>query len=245
MKKIIIAILALFPLVAMGQNDWENANTAYANGEYENAIIGYENILQQTPSAEVYYNLGNAYFRTGEIARAILSYERSLRLAPGNKDAQNNLAFAQTRIIDDIKDNSQFFVKQWAQSLRNSQSESAWLTTATILFCLASLTIMLFLFLHNPLQRRLSFYTAILSLILCVNAIWCGLSLHHRDTARNEAIIIQGIVNAKAAPDKSGTDLFVLHEGTKVNISDMVGEWCEIKVGNNVGWIKLNALERI
>lgn len=70
-------------------------------------------------------------------------------------------------------------------------------------------------------------------------------SLHRRDTLREEAIITQGVVNAKSSPDRSGTDLFTLHEGTKVDIRESLGEWCNIRVGNNQGWIRLSTLERI
>ncbi len=242
-KYIYILLFALLPMAALAQ--WEDANAAYQAGNYEEAIIGYENILQQTPSAEVYYNLGNAYFKTGEVAQAILAYERCLRLNPQHKDARFNLTFAESRIVDNIEDKSQFFVRQWAQSLRNWQSESTWLTIAIILFWLALAAILLFMFLHAVAARKTAFYGGILALAISLIALWCGLSLHHRDMAREEAIITQGIVNAKSSPDKSGTDLFTLHEGTKVRIDEVIGEWCEVHVGDNIGWIRLSALERI
>ena len=84
-----------------------------------------------------------------------------------------------------------------------------------------------------------------LALLLSVVSGIDALSLHRRDTERAEAIITQGITNAKSSPDRSGTDLFTLHEGTKVEISETLGEWCKIRVGNNEGWISLQHLERI
>lgn len=242
---IALALTTLHVLPLQAQSAWDNANAAYAAGNYEEAIIGYENILQETPSAEVYYNLGNAYFKTGEIAHSILAYERCLRLNPQHKDAQFNRTFAESRIVDNLADNHQFFLRQWAQSLRNWLSESTWLTVAVVLFLLSLIGMLLFAFLHTVALRKTAFYGGVFAFVFSMLALWCGLSLHHRDMVREEAIITQGIVNAKSSPDKSGTDLFALHEGTKVRIAETVGEWCEIHVGDNIGWIRLSALERI
>ena len=232
------------------QTAWETANQHYADGQYEEAIIGYENLLQD-PSvraearAEVLYNLGNAYFKTGENARAILAYERCLRLNPRHQDAQHNLQFAQARIIDNIEDYQPFFLLQWAQTVRGWQGEEAWLLWSVALFILCLVGMFIFAFMRQLILRKTAFYTGVAAFCFSLIALWCGLSLHHRDLIKEEAIIVQGVVNAKSSPDKSGTDLFVLHEGTKVHIGDRVGEWCEIRVGNNIGWIRQSALEHI
>jgi len=251
MKRLLyIFALALLSAGAYAQTDWETANQAYQDGNYEEAIIGFENLLQDPAvmaeaRAEVLYNLGNAYFKTGENARAILAYERCLRIVPNHQDAKFNLKFAESRIIDNIEDHHQFFLLQWAQTVRGWAAESTWLLWSVILFILCLAGMFVFAFLRNTTVRKTAFYTGVLALCLSIIALWCGLSLHHRDMAKAEAIIIQGVVNAKSSPDKSGTDLFVLHEGTKVRIGDAVGDWCEIRVGDNIGWIRQNALERI
>lgn len=237
-------------LGAYAQSNWETANQAYQAGQYEEAIIGYENLLQDPTviadaRAEVLYNLGNAYFKSGENARAILAYERCLRLRPGHDDAANNLKFAEARITDNIEDHHQFFLLQWAHAVRGALSESSWLLLSVVLFVLCLVGMFVFAFMRGTALRKTAFYTGVVAFCISLIALWCGLSLHHRDMARTEAIIIQGVVNAKSSPDKSGTDLFVLHEGTKVRIGDRVGEWCEIRVGDNIGWIRNTALEQI
>ena len=93
--------------------------------------------------------------------------------------------------------------------------------------------------------RKTAFYIGLVALFISVCACANAGSLHRRDTLRNEAIITQGIVNVKASPDRSGTELFTLHEGTKVTIHETLGDWCNIHVGNNVGWMKISSLERI
>lgn len=222
-KLIYILALALLSAGAYAQTDWDNANQAYADGRYEEAIIGYENLLLAPETAgetraEVLFNLGNAYFKTGENARAILAYERCLRLEPSHKDAKFNLTFAESRIIDNIEDHHQFFLLQWAQAVRGWAAESTWLLWSIVLFILCLVGLFLFAFMHNIAVRKTAFYTGVAAFCFSLIAMWAGLSLHHRDMAQTEAIIVQGVVNAKSSPDKSGTDLFVLHEGTKVRI---------------------------
>ena len=221
------------------------ANTHYAEGNYAEAAKQYEQILTETPSAEVYYNLGNAYFKQGELAQAILSYERALRLEPSMKDAKHNLQFAQSRIVDNIEDVHAFFLSNWLKGLRNTLSERTWTILSISLFVLALLAFFFFAFSQTVLMRKSAFYISILALIISIVSCINAGSLHYRDSQRAEAIITQGIVNAKSSPDRSGNDLFTIHEGTKVVITDVISDWCCIHVGNNIGWIPLSYLERI
>jgi tetratricopeptide (TPR) repeat protein len=222
-----------------------DANTQYAEGNYAEATAMYEQLITEQPSAEAYYNLGNAYFKQGELAHAILSYERALRIKPSYKDAKYNLKFAQSRIIDNIEDTNSFFLSNWLRTLRNALNLQVWMWLSISLFLL--MLVCFFLFAFSPILglRKTAFYCSIealtISIIACANAA----SLHQRDTLRTEAIITQGIVNAKASPDRSGTDLFTIHEGTKVHIKETIGDWCCIQVGNNIGWMPLAFLERI
>ena len=235
MKLLLILLLATFG----------EANQQYADGNYAEAAQMYEEILAEQPNSEVYYNLGNAYFKQGELAQSILAYERCLRLDPRNKDAKYNLAFAQSRIIDNVEDNQMFFIKNWLQAIRNTMRETTWMILSIITFLIVLIGALLFALSKEQWLRKTAFYTALIALFISVCACANAGSLHRRDNVREEAIITQGIVNVKASPDRSGTELFTLHEGTKVIIHETLGEWCNIHVGNNVGWMKLSALERI
>lgn len=221
------------------------ANQQYADGNYAEAAMQYEQILTEQKDAEVYYNLGNAYFKQGELAQAILSYERCLRLNPRHSDARHNLLFAENRVTDRIEDTQTFFVATLMTRLRNQLSEPTWVLLGIVLFFVVIAGVFGFLLGKNSGIRRVSFFVGLAALVLSISALCNGASLHHRDTAREEAIITQGIVNAKSSPDRSGTDLFTLHEGTKVTIHEVIGDWANVHVGNYVGWIKLSNLERI
>ena len=223
----------------------EQADSAYVQEKYKLAVELYQQAIQQDGvSSNLYYNLGNAQFKQGELAQAILAYERALRLDPRNEDIKHNLRFAQSRITDDIKDND-FFLSSWAKAVRNSASEEVWRWVSVGLFVLGLIGILLFLLSPILWLRKSAFYIALLALFISLCAGLNARSLHQRDTLRNEAIIIQGIVNAKSSPDRSGTDLFTVHEGTKITIRETIGEWANIRVAQYEGWIELRNLERI
>ena len=235
MKLLLILLTTLFA----------DANAQYAEGNYAAAATQYEQILQEQPTAEVYYNLGNAYFKQGELAQSILAYERALRLKPSFKDAKHNLQFAQSRIIDNIEDTQSFFLSNWLKAIRNALSQRVWMVGSIILFIMALVGFFLFAFSQTLWLRKTAFYCSVIALVISVMACANAGSLYQRDTQRSEAIITQGIVNAKSSPDRSGNDLFTVHEGTKVEIHEVIGDWCCVHVGNNIGWMPLEYLERI
>lgn len=242
-----ITFLSLFFIpcsLLFAQSDFDIANAAYAEGRYEDAATIYQSLLDEQPDATLYYNLGNARFKQGELAQAILNYERALRLRPNYKDAQYNLAFAQSKITDNIAEQD-FFLSAWARAVRNSLNERIWFVLSISLFILALTGLLVFLLGREPWLRKTTFHIAWIALLFSLIAGLNGASLHKRDTLRNEAIITQGVVNAKSSPDRSGTDLFTVHEGTKVTIRETLGEWSNVSVGQNVGWIRTNCLERI
>ena len=222
-----------------------DANAQYAEGNYAEAIVQYEQILTEQQAPEVYYNLGNAYFKQGELAQSILAYERALRLKPSYKDAKHNLQFAQSRIIDNIEDTQSFFLSNWIKAVRNALSQRVWTVLSISLFILALVGFFFFAFSQTIWLRKTAFYLSIVALVISVVACANAGSLYQRDTQRSEAIITQGVVNAKSSPDRSGNDLFTLHEGTKVEIHEVIGDWCCVHVGNNIGWMPLAHLERI
>ncbi len=215
MRRFIICnLLLVICHLTFAQSDFDIANTAYAEGKYEEAATLYQSLIDEQPDAVLYYNLGNARYKQGELAQAILNYERALRLKPNYKDAKYNLTFAQSRITDNIAEQD-FFLLAWTRLGR------------------------------EPWLRKTAFHTAWIALLFSLIAGLNAGSLHQRDTLRNEAIITQGIVNAKSSPDRSGTDLFTIHEGTKVTIRETLGEWSNVRVGSNEGWIRSSCLERI
>lgn len=244
LRNYVITTLLLFSAFTFAQDAFDAANAAYADGRYEEAAAMYQTLLDEQPDATLYYNLGNARFKQGELAQAILNYERALRLKPNYKDAQYNLAFAQSRITDNIVEQD-FFLSSWARTVRNNLSERTWWSTSIGLFICALIALLLFLLGRELWLRKTAFHVAWIALLFSLIAGLNAGSLRQRNTLRNEAIITQGVVNVKSSPDRSGTDLFTIHEGTKVTIRETLGEWVNVSVGSNEGWMKAAHLERI
>lgn len=243
-RYIVISVFLICSSALFAQDAFDAANTAYADGRYEEAATIYQSLLDEQPDATLYYNLGNARFKQGELAQAILNYERALRLKPNYKDAQYNLAFAQSRITDNIVEQD-FFLSSWARTVRNCLSERTWWSTSIGLFICTLIALLLFLLGRELWLRKTAFHVAWIALLFSLIAGLNAGSLHQRNTLRNEAIITQGVVNVKSSPDRSGTDLFTIHEGTKVTIRETLGEWVNVRVGSNEGWMKSGYLERI
>lgn len=240
-----LLILSCWALLSFAQTPFEQANAAYAEANYESAIEQYNELIQTNPSAFLYYNLGNAYYKTGELGKSILNYERALRLNPHFKDAQYNLELAQSKIVDNIDSSSTFFLSKVLHLVIRSLREQEWLILSVVLFVVCLCGLMVFAFSHALTVRKIGFHTAWVVLLVSVMSLCFALVEHHEDRAQAQAIVLSGIVNAKSSPDKSGTDLFVLHEGTKVEIKSTLSDWAEIEVGNNTGWVRLSTLERI
>ena len=243
-RYIVISVFFICSSALFAQDAFDAANAAYADGRYEEAAAMYQSLLDEQPDATLYYNLGNARFKQGELAQAILNYERALRLKPNYKDAQYNLAFAQSRITDNIVEQD-FFLSSWARTVRNNLSERTWWSTSIGLFICALIALLLFLLGRELWLRKTAFHVAWIALLFSLIAGLNAGSLRQRNTLRNEAIITQGVVNVKSSPDRSGTDLFTIHEGTKVTIRETLGEWVNVSVGSNEGWMKAAHLERI
>ena len=218
-RYIVISALFLFSAFSFAQSDFDIANAAYADGRYEEAAEIYQTLLAEEPNATLYYNLGNACFKQGELAQAILNDERALRLNPNHKDAQFNLKFAESRITDNIVEQD-FFLSAWARTVRNSLSEITWWRGSIGLFIIALIGCSIFLLGRELWLRKTAFHVAWIALLFSLIAGLNAGSLHQRNTLRNEAIITQGVVNVKSSPDRSGTDLFTIHEGTKVTIRE-------------------------
>lgn len=248
---IYIALLLCLTGVAQTPTElWSQGNQAYTEGRYDDASAAYAAIIETAPVltreyAPVYYNLGNAYFKQGELSQAILAYERCLRLKPTDRNARYNLQFARTQIIDNIADTQVFFLRQWLTTFRNLLPTAVWMWCSIGLFTLMLVCLFVFAFSRTIGLRKAGFHISIVCLICSAVAFANAASLHHRDSVRAEAIITRGIVNAKASPDRSGTELFTIHEGTKVTIHETLAGYANIEVGNYNGWIPLNTLERI
>ena len=249
MKKIIIYMLFVVAGVTtmFGQETLQQANEAYAQEDYIKAIELYEQTArEQGVSSDLYYNLGNAYYKHNEFAKAILNYERALLLNPGNEDARFNLDMANTRIVDKIDPVGRFFLSVWFDSLRSFLSSNTWAVIGVVTFLLFIVGCYLYLFSRAVVVKKIGFFGGIVILLISIMANWFAWGLSDKVENRDAAIVFAPTVSVKSSPAESGTDLFVLHEGTKVLIMSKVGEWFEVKISDgNRGWLPASTIEII
>lgn len=224
-----------------------NADSAYVNQNYNQAIKDYEELLSKGSSAELYYNLGNAYYRVDNITRAVLNYERALLLSPGDKDIRFNLQMARGKTIDKIVPETEMFFITWYRSVINIMSVDGWARTALISLGLVIVFSLLYLFSGRLALRKLGFFSGLFFvLVFFISNIF---AYHQKKVLvdRRGAIVISSSVPVKSTPAPSGTDLFILHEGTKVEITDSsLHDWKEIKIADGKeGWIETSHIEII
>lgn len=222
-------------------------DSAYIKNDFASAIQIYESLLQQGEASEIYYNLGNCYYKTDDIARAILNYERALLLSPGNADIRANLEIARSKAIDKVTPVPEIFFITWIKSLVNSQSSDSWARTGIISFLLLLVSLAIFFFTQHIKWKKIGFSAAILFLIVTVLSNLFASQQKSYLTNRNDAIILSPSVTVRSTPSESGTSLFVLHEGRKVEIKDnSMREWKEIRLEDGkVGWVPSSSIEVI
>ena len=224
----VLLLLLLLPLSASAVTKAE-ADSAYVRGEYQQAITG------------------NAYYRTENITKAVLNYERALLLSPGDRDIRFNLQIARSKTIDKIVPETEMFFITWYHALVNLMSVDAWARVALISLTLVIMLLLVYLFASRLWLRKIGFFGGILLLAVFVLSNIFAWQQKQNLLFRKGAIVTAPSVTVKSTPAKNGTDLFILHEGTKVNITDgSMRGWLEIRIADGKeGWIERNKLEEI
>jgi tetratricopeptide (TPR) repeat protein len=253
MKSINLILLLLLGLsfsVTLNAQD-STAAQAYRDQDYKKSIELYEELVLQAlnekkESAQLYYNLGNAYFRDNQIGKAILNYERALLLNPGDSDIRHNLRFAQSRIEDRIETAGSLFLTNWFHAVRDLNHSNGWANLGVVLFILLLIAIGTFLFVRILWIRKFSFYTGLVLIVLILLANVFAFDQKKERIHRNYAIVMTGAARVSAAPNENSNTLFELHEGTKVRIRNTDGNWYEIEIANgSVGWTSKDNVEVI
>ena len=251
MKQFILFILLVIPgfLSAQEENTqlWEKANAYYTTEEYQQAISIYEQILSSgEESAKLYFNLGNAYYNAGDINNAILNYERAKLLAPQDKDIAFNLQIANQFVVTKIEPLPQPFFLRWRTSVINKHSADTWSYISVGAFLVFLVLLGLFLFSRITGVRRLSFWLGILVIIFSGFTFSFAAKQKKKIVERKSAIVFCPRVTVKSSPRESGTDLFLIYEGLKVEITDSLNTWKEIKLADgNEGWLPDSCIVKI
>ncbi len=261
MKKIAIHILSLLFISIQAFADdtlntsftemsvdvlFEEGNRHYQDEKFEEAITSYQSIVDKgQESAEVYFNIGNSYFKMGDIAHAILYYEKAKMLDPRDEDIKNNLEMANLKTVDKVEAKPELPFSEWWTDILNTNLIDEWANKSIYLAYIGLFLMILFLFAKGIL-KKVSFFTSLIALFISIVFFFLGMQQKNIRSDSKHAIIFSGSVTVRSAPEDDGTKLFVIHEGTKVEILDVEGEWSEISLMNgNEGWVKTSVYKNI
>ena len=240
-----VFVIASIGMMAQSIQDqkFAKANYYYNESRYDTAVIIYERIMEEGfVSAPLLYNIGNTYFKMRNYPMAILYYEKALKLDPTNKEIKQNLAIANALIIDKIEPMPVFFLTKWWRNIGNQLSANGWAGASLKLFGLLLILLFVYFTARTRGVRKASFFTSILVIILFVCSLIFAYQKHQYLNEQNEAIVMTPTITVKSSPSSSGVDLFVLHEGTKVEIMDKADNWDKIKIADgSVGWMPSSA----
>lgn len=250
MNKIIVILFLLISGISSEQTAnelFENANTLYKEGKYQQAIEIYEQIeSKKQVSSELYYNLGNAYYKLNKVAPSIYNYEKALQIDPLNEDAQNNLIIANRLTLDRIEELPKSVFQKINENVLQKLTYNSWAIITLLLSFLAATLFLLFYFSYTPSKKRFYFTTSILSFLILAIVLTITFTQYNQTINTVEAIVFVEEIEVKNAPTSDANEIFTLHEGTKVNIIDTVDNWKKIKlVDGKIGWSLANNLKEL
>jgi len=250
--RILTVLLVSFISLSLNAQDnntqlWEKANAFYTTEDYQQAISNYEQILRTGQvSAKLYFNLGNAYYKAGNMNQAILNFERAKVLAPNDENINFNIKMANQFVVTSIEPLPLPFFLRWRTSVINMYPSDTWSYISIAAFVLFLLLIGLFIFSRIVSIRRISFLLGIFMVIFSGFTYSFAAKQKKKIMERNSAIVFCPRVTVKSAPSTTGTDLFLIYEGLKVDITDSVSTWKEIKLADgNQGWLPDSCIVKI
>jgi hypothetical protein len=244
---ILMAVMIVPDLSATPDSLFQKAIGQYQEGEYEVSLQVFSEIIDQGhESPDLYYNMGNAAFRSNNIGQAILYYEKALKMEPSHEDAAHNLEFVARYRVDTFEEVPELFIRTWWGMLVKALSERAWSLITLFCFLIILAGVLFYLFSNKLAIKKVGFISAIVSVFLFILTLSSALTRHRSMVQPQSGIVLSPSVVVRSSPSESGTELFILHEGTKIRVNEEVSGWHNIKViDGREGWILSRDFESI
>jgi len=241
---LILLILSGTALFAGPDSLFIKANELYSSARFEEALDHYNQVVESGYiSSGLYYNMGNAAYRSNQLGYAILYYEKALKLNPRNEEARRNLEFVSMYREDNLEAVPELFLKQWYKNLVMAFAVNTWSVFSIVLFVLLLTGVLAYIFGRRLWVKQTGFFGGVLALILFALALTATVKRTNQFSHPDTGIVLAPSVVVKSTPGTSGTDLFILHEGTRVYKEEVVGEWIEIRISDGrVGWLHEKAI---
>lgn len=246
--KNILYLFLLISQVFFAQSGFEKGNALYQKGEYKQAAQEYENILKEEKqhSAELYFNLGNCYYKLNKVAPSIYNYEKALVLKPNDAETLNNLKFAKKLTIDEIKDVPKVGFAKLIQNFTGIFNYNTWAWISIGIAFIFLLSFIGYYFSQLTLSKRIYFigmFILLFSLLLSVSAGITEKSHYDNDLP---AIVFAEMTEVRSEPQKAGSSIFLLHEGAKVYVKETLENWKKIELTDGTeGWIDASAIREV
>jgi len=235
------ALICAQAAFAQKEKIFYKGNSLYEEGKYDLAIKEYSQLLSQDlESGNLYFNLGNCYFKKGELGKSILYYERAERLIPRDGDLMSNYTFAISKIAYNIPEEPSWLERALDRlnifTINELSIILSFALTAIFLFLIAGI------FIHK-IKRHVYIILPVLIIIL----VTFSFSLYTRVSSLDrEAVIVSVNSEAKYEPMDNATTHFSLYEGMKVHVLELKTEWTKIRrPDGKIGWIRTHDMEKI
>jgi len=245
--KNLLYLLLLLPQIFLAQSGFEKGNELYRKDQFQEAIQAYESVLNTNKqSAELYFNLGNAYYKLNEVAPAIYNFEKALLLKPNDKDILNNLAFAQKMQIDEVKEMPEVGFGKILNNITSSRHYNSWAWVAVFGSFFMVLFFIGYYFSYRTILKRTFFGGMFVSVLVLILAIFAAISEKNNELLFRPAIVFDEVLEVKAEPKSDAPNAFVLHEGTKVEVKEDLDNWRKIALPDGTdGWIRKNSIKEL
>lgn len=252
MKRFFVVLFSISVFCNLfAQNDTlsisETIPELYKSQDYQTVVdLCEQSVANGSESAELYYNLGNAYFKMNELPKAILNYEKALLLSPNDKDIQYNLAFAYSQQPDNIEHLSLGFLPRMYQKFYRLLAVDTWAILGIIFAVIFAVSVCLFLFSQILLRKKIALVSLLCGLVFGILAICCAESRYNELNSHEYAIVVEPTTSIKTEPTVTSMDLATIHGGIKVKIIEEAFDWLKVELGNGKeGWIMKEYIERI
>jgi hypothetical protein len=245
--KHLVYIVIFITSFGFAQSGFEKGNVLYQKGQYEQAIQAYESVLDShQQSAELYFNLGNCYYKLHQVAPSIYNYEKALVLAPDDVDITNNLKFAHKLTIDEVKEVPKVGFAKMLRDFTGMYHFNTWAWISVVFGFLFLGFFIGYYFSPTTLYKRIFFFGMFLWLIFLFLSIGAGIFEKNHFVNERPAIVFAEVVEVKSEPQKASPATFILHEGTKVFVEETLGKWKKIELTDGTeGWIENEAIREV
>lgn len=249
MKKLLYISVFLLSIISFGQNEiiFDQGKEHYKNGKYQEAINSWMQILENgESSAELYFNLGNAQYKLNQIGPSVYYYEKALQLAPNDADIKNNLAFAENARIDSIEPLPESVFSKWYRNIADTFTFDGWAIVTVVCSVLFAGIFLLYYFSFTERSKRLLFATSMVIAVFFITTLSMSFLTYSDYSDKQPAIIFANQLEVKTEPSMGSASAFILHEGTKVQISAQDGNWFKIALADGKdGWVPTSDLKQL